>query len=120
MATTAAEYPHGEAAPAPPGIPGPIYIDTQHEDFVHDAQMDYYGAKLATCSSGTFDTLTAGGSWLFVPVLLFLVVPPTVPSPSVLVLLLPMQTALSSSTTSSTRITSWRQRCKVTRDRSGK
>jgi hypothetical protein len=33
--------------------PGPIYIDTQHEDMVHDAQMDYYGAKLATCSSGT-------------------------------------------------------------------
>jgi len=32
--------------------PGPIYVDTQHEDLVHDAQMDYYGAKLATCSSG--------------------------------------------------------------------
>jgi protein transport protein SEC13 len=31
--------------------PGPIYIDTQHEDMVHDAQMDYYGSKLATCSS---------------------------------------------------------------------
>jgi hypothetical protein len=35
--------------------PGPIYVDTQHEDMVHDAQMDYYGAKLATCSSGTCD-----------------------------------------------------------------
>jgi protein transport protein SEC13 len=34
------------------GLPGPISIDTQHEDFVHDAQMDYYGSKLATCSSG--------------------------------------------------------------------
>jgi hypothetical protein len=34
--------------------PGPIYVDTQHEDLVHDAQMDYYGSKLATCSSGTF------------------------------------------------------------------
>ena len=34
--------------------PGPISIDTQHEDLVHDAQMDYYGAKLATCSSGEF------------------------------------------------------------------
>ena len=32
--------------------PGPIYVDTQHEDVVHDAQMDYYGSKLATCSSG--------------------------------------------------------------------
>jgi hypothetical protein len=32
--------------------PGPIYIDTQHEDLVHDAQMDYYGSKLATSSSG--------------------------------------------------------------------
>lgn len=30
-----------------------IYIDTQHEDLVHDSQMDFYGAKLATCSSGT-------------------------------------------------------------------
>jgi hypothetical protein len=46
------------AAPAPfaaasnLGLPGPISIDTQHEDFVHDAQMDYYGSKLATCSSG--------------------------------------------------------------------
>jgi hypothetical protein len=43
------------AAYEPPldATPGPIYIDTQHEDMVHDAQMDYYGAKLATCSSGT-------------------------------------------------------------------
>jgi protein transport protein SEC13 len=32
--------------------PAPLYVDTQHEDLVHDAQMDYYGAKLATCSSG--------------------------------------------------------------------
>jgi protein transport protein SEC13 len=31
---------------------GPIYIDTQHDDMVHDAQLDYYGCKLATCSSG--------------------------------------------------------------------
>ena len=34
--------------------PGPIYIDTQHEDLVHDSQMDYYGSKLATASSGKF------------------------------------------------------------------
>jgi hypothetical protein len=34
------------------GTPGPIYVDTQHEDLVHDAQMDYYGCKLATASSG--------------------------------------------------------------------
>lgn len=33
-------------------VPGPIYVDTQHEDLVHDSQLDYYGAKLATCSSG--------------------------------------------------------------------
>jgi len=26
-------------------------IDTAHEDMIHDAQMDYYGTKLATCSS---------------------------------------------------------------------
>lgn len=34
-------------------VAGPMYIDTQHQDFVHDAQMDFYGSKLATCSSGT-------------------------------------------------------------------
>jgi hypothetical protein len=33
---------------------GPIYIDTQHDDMIHDAQMDYYGTKLATCSSGKY------------------------------------------------------------------
>jgi hypothetical protein len=32
---------------------GSILVDTQHEDLVHDAQLDYYGCKLATCSSGT-------------------------------------------------------------------
>uniref|UniRef100_A0A6M2E5K9 Protein SEC13 homolog n=1 Tax=Amblyomma tuberculatum TaxID=48802 RepID=A0A6M2E5K9_9ACAR len=26
-------------------------IDTAHEDMIHDAQMDYYGIRLATCSS---------------------------------------------------------------------
>ncbi|KAJ3123239.1 GTPase-activating protein S13 [Nowakowskiella sp. JEL0407] len=26
-------------------------FDTQHEDMIHDAQLDYYGKKLATCSS---------------------------------------------------------------------
>jgi protein transport protein SEC13 len=31
---------------------GPIFVDTQHEDLVHDAQLDYYGSKLATSSSG--------------------------------------------------------------------
>lgn len=40
-------------APAPQEVPpGPIYVDTQHEDLVHDAQLDYYGCKLATSSSG--------------------------------------------------------------------
>lgn len=40
------------AAPMPvDATPGPIMIETQHEDLVHDAQMDYYGSKLATCSS---------------------------------------------------------------------
>jgi len=27
------------------------YVDTQHEDMIHDAQLDYYGKRLATCSS---------------------------------------------------------------------
>ena len=35
--------------------PGPIYVDTQHEDLVHDAQLDYYGCKLATTSSGAWE-----------------------------------------------------------------
>ncbi|CAI5767462.1 protein SEC13 homolog [Podarcis lilfordi] len=26
-------------------------VDTSHEDMIHDAQMDYYGMRLATCSS---------------------------------------------------------------------
>jgi protein transport protein SEC13 len=42
------------AAPAPQQGPQPrgtIYVDTQHDDFVHDAQLDFYGSKLATCSS---------------------------------------------------------------------
>ncbi|PVD24600.1 hypothetical protein C0Q70_15084 [Pomacea canaliculata] len=26
-------------------------VDTGHEDMIHDAQLDYYGTKLATCSS---------------------------------------------------------------------
>jgi protein transport protein SEC13 len=28
-----------------------ISVETQHDDMVHDAQLDYYGRKLATCSS---------------------------------------------------------------------
>lgn len=28
-----------------------LSIDTQHDDMIHDAQLDYYGKKLATCSS---------------------------------------------------------------------
>jgi len=34
------------------GAAAPLYIDTQHEDLVHDVQMDFYGSKMATCSSG--------------------------------------------------------------------
>mmetsp|Transcript_9162 Transcript_9162/g.14214 ORF Transcript_9162/g.14214 Transcript_9162/m.14214 type:complete len:316 (-) Transcript_9162:120-1067(-) len=30
---------------------GTILVDTQHDDMVHDAQLDYYGCKLATSSS---------------------------------------------------------------------
>jgi hypothetical protein len=51
MATTASGQ--GAVAPATQQTPpGPIYVDTQHEDLVHDAQLDYYGCKLATSSSG--------------------------------------------------------------------
>jgi len=29
----------------------PLLIETSHEDMIHDAQLDYYGKRLATCSS---------------------------------------------------------------------
>eukprot|EP00124_Ichthyophonus_hoferi_P000311 Ihof_evm7s11 gene=Ihof_evmTU7s11 len=39
-------------------------VNTQHEDMIHDAQLDYYGKKLATASSDRtvkiFDVLTDG------------------------------------------------------------
>ncbi|KIK04445.1 hypothetical protein K443DRAFT_4603 [Laccaria amethystina LaAM-08-1] len=28
-----------------------VPIETAHEDMIHDAQLDYYGKRLATCSS---------------------------------------------------------------------
>jgi protein transport protein SEC13 len=28
-----------------------VYVPTHHADAVHDAQLDYYGLRLATCSS---------------------------------------------------------------------
>ncbi|EWM23056.1 protein transport protein sec13, partial [Nannochloropsis gaditana] len=33
------------------GPGGDMSMETQHEDMIHDAQLDYYGKKLATCSS---------------------------------------------------------------------
>lgn len=36
---------------------GPIYVNTEHDDMIHDAQMDYYGTKLATSSSGECNKL---------------------------------------------------------------
>jgi hypothetical protein len=41
-----------QAAPTDQSKAQPIYVDTQHDDMVHDAQLDYYGTKLATSSSG--------------------------------------------------------------------
>lgn len=38
-----ATQPNIDAAPRP--------IETLHEDMIHDAQFDYYGKRLATCSS---------------------------------------------------------------------
>ena len=58
MATTVTN----QAAPPADGVSsandGPIYIDTQHDDMVHDAQLDYYGCKLATSSSGKIERVT--------------------------------------------------------------
>uniref|UniRef100_A0A6U6G606 Uncharacterized protein n=1 Tax=Odontella aurita TaxID=265563 RepID=A0A6U6G606_9STRA len=47
--TTAATAPQQNGASSQVG--GPIVVDTQHDDMVHDAQLDYYGCKLATSSS---------------------------------------------------------------------
>jgi hypothetical protein len=47
MAHAASVVPMNETLPS-----APVLVDTQHEDLVHDAQLDYYGCKLATCSSG--------------------------------------------------------------------
>ena len=57
---TAAQPQQQQYASAVDATPGPLYVDTQHEDLVHDAQMDYYGSKLATCSSGALMTLWHG------------------------------------------------------------
>ncbi|KAK0431790.1 WD40-repeat-containing domain protein [Armillaria borealis] len=35
----------------PTTVTDPIPIETAHEDMIHDAQLDYYGKRLATCSS---------------------------------------------------------------------
>ena len=43
-----------QAPAAATAAPGPIVIDTQHDDMVHDSQLDYYGTKLVTASSGAF------------------------------------------------------------------
>ena len=57
------QQPQQQEVPAPaqqqqqqlPSNDQPVYIDTQHEDMIHDAQLDYYGCKLATCSSGKYN-----------------------------------------------------------------
>ena len=58
--------------------PPTIYVDTQHDDMVHDAQLDYYGTKLATGSSGKFGSpfpffisffVLCGGEWMDMEIL---------------------------------------------------
>ncbi|KAL8283250.1 hypothetical protein RQP46_006028 [Phenoliferia psychrophenolica] len=34
-----------------PGVNDPVRVETQHTDQIHDAQLDYYGRRLATASS---------------------------------------------------------------------
>ncbi|KIY73878.1 WD40 repeat-like protein [Cylindrobasidium torrendii FP15055 ss-10] len=36
---------------APTTVSDSVPIETSHEDMIHDAQLDYYGKRLATCSS---------------------------------------------------------------------
>lgn len=42
-----------------------ISIETQHDDMIHDAQFDYYGTKLASCSSGKYRRFTRWQESLF-------------------------------------------------------
>jgi len=51
MATSTAPNMTAASAPVEDNPNGPLYVDTQHDDMVHDAQLDYYGCKLATSSS---------------------------------------------------------------------
>lgn len=51
MATTQDSQPATNTMPNASSSNTPIYVDTQHDDMVHDAQLDYYGCKLATSSS---------------------------------------------------------------------
>ncbi|KAG0141698.1 hypothetical protein CROQUDRAFT_663479 [Cronartium quercuum f. sp. fusiforme G11] len=37
--------------PTPNTATVPLQVETQHQDMIHDAQMDFYGKRLATCSS---------------------------------------------------------------------
>ncbi|OCH87118.1 vesicle budding-like protein [Obba rivulosa] len=37
--------------PSSTNVGDPIPVETAHEDMIHDAQLDYYGKRLATCSS---------------------------------------------------------------------
>jgi NifU-like protein involved in Fe-S cluster formation len=50
--TTRTAAPAMAAAPQEGTSQGTVLIDTQHDNMVHDAQLDYYGCKLATSSSG--------------------------------------------------------------------
>ena len=56
FAAPSPSYPEAVVESEPDGVirqpPPTIYVDTQHDDMVHDAQLDYYGTKLATGSSG--------------------------------------------------------------------
>ena len=48
------QYQQPQETDPQPNNDQPVYIDTQHDDMIHDAQLDYYGCKLATCSSGKY------------------------------------------------------------------
>ncbi|KAL0593500.1 Protein SEC13-like protein [Plecturocebus cupreus] len=39
-------------------------VDSSHEDMIHDTQMDYYGTRLATCSSDRSVQIFSGGQIL--------------------------------------------------------
>ena len=52
----------------------PKHIQTEHKDIIHDVSFDYYGKRMATCSSDHTVKVSLFWSYLFIKKHLILVV----------------------------------------------